>query len=134
MNVLRDLDTSTPVEQKCAIYACSATGKEFASADWIETCKFYAKQNRYVIDNWHVYQEIKPSSGSPRQHKQFSQLLEAVRKGHFYALMLASIDRLSRDNTVTTQTLEELKGHSVRAAPVELHAIRQLTRLAEVEK
>lgn len=100
-------------DKKAAIYARSATGEGDALEQQIERCCAFARENGYTVDERLIYKEVGRGSIDPHEHKQFSRLFAAIQRHEFGTLVVTRPDRLSRNDAIVRQVIEELKQSGV---------------------
>jgi DNA invertase Pin-like site-specific DNA recombinase len=99
--------------KRAAIYARTALsqepgGEEFALASQIWQCQLYCQGRGYTVEERHIYSESGSGSIDPRKHPRFASLHEAAQRREFDAVVLVSLDRLSRNQARCAALLDEL--------------------------
>lgn len=99
--------------KRAAIYARTALsqepgGENFALAGQIRQCQLYCQERGYAVAERHIYSESGSGSVDPRKHPRFASLHEAAPRHEFDIVVLASLDRLSRDQAHSAALLNDL--------------------------
>jgi DNA invertase Pin-like site-specific DNA recombinase len=102
-----------PMRKRAAIYARTAIsqkpeGGDFALADQVRQCQLYCHERGYNVEERHIYCESGSGSLDTCKLPRYTSMHEAARRHEFDAVVLVSLDRLSRNQSHSAAVLNEL--------------------------
>jgi DNA invertase Pin-like site-specific DNA recombinase len=102
-----------PMRKRAAIYARTAIsqkpeGGDFALADQVRQCQLYCHERGYTVEERHIYCESGSGSLDTCKLPRYASMHEAARRHEFDAVVLVSLDRLSRNQAHRATLLNEL--------------------------
>lgn len=119
---------ATPCRDGLAIYVRSATGMQDGNsiADQLRICTEYAVRVKLPANSFHVYCDV-ASSGSNLQRPGMAAMLEDIRtKAGLGHLVVADLNRISRNTFELLAILREMQGHGIV-----VHSARDMTTTQE---
>ena len=99
---------------KIAIYSRKSkfTGKGESTQNQVELCKEYANKHFDNIEEFIVYED-EGFSGGDTDRPEFQRLLKDANKNNFSVLICYRLDRISRNVSDFSNTIEELNNYNI---------------------
>lgn len=99
---------------KIAIYSRKSkfTGKGESTENQIQLCKEYAEKHFDNIEEFYIYED-EGFSGGDTDRPQFQKMINDAKKRKFDALICYRLDRISRNVSDFSATIEELNKHDI---------------------
>src|SRR5262245_25590457 len=100
----------------CARYS-SENQRPESIEDQISSCRNFANQQGYQIDERHIYVD-RAASGAQRDRSGLAALRAAAAIAAFNTVLVDDLSRLARNTLLLLTVLEELRFHGVRVVSV----------------
>jgi len=116
-------DRSEPLK-RAAIYTRSYQLKQLGGTNSIQTqidlCKAYCAQHSYTLSEDQIYYEIGEGTVDP-DRPELERLRRAAQQGFIDVLVVASLERLTRDARADAMLIEQLKAIDLATEAAEKH-------------